>query len=129
MVATQLTDRLVEDGVALVLALDATVIKPRSAFWFLFSDVGSWKLVIADPKLGPDGPRGAYKQIQKVLKKLQKKSNSLVLEDVVLAKPDAPIVEVMRTALRTGPGISGIRFTGNMINGVLIDDAYIYRLS
>jgi len=129
MVATQLTDRLVEDGVALVLALDASAIKPRSAFWFLFSDVGSWKLVIADPKLGPDGPRGAYKQIQKVLKKLQKKSNSLVLEDVVLAKPDAPIVEVMRTALRTGPGISGIRFTGNMINGVLIDDAYIYRLS
>lgn len=129
MVATQLTDQLVEDGVALVLALDASAVKPKSAFWFFFSDIGSWKLVIADPKLGPDGPRGAYKQIQKVLKKLQKKSTTLALEDVVLAKPDAPIVNVMRTALRTGPGISGIRFTGNMINGVLIDDAYIYRLS
>ena len=129
MVTTQLTDRLVEDGVALVLALDAAAVNPKSAFWFFFSDVGLWKLVIADPKLGPDGPRGAYKQIQKSLKKLQKKSYSPALEDVVLAKPDAPIVGVMRTALRTGPGISGIRFTGNMINGVLIDDAYIYRLS
>lgn len=129
MVTTQLTDRLVEDGAELVLALDASAVNPKSAFWFFFSDAGSWKLVIADPKLGPDGPRGAYKKIQKALKKLQKKQNSLALEDVVLAKPDASIVGVMRTALRTGPGISRIRFTGNVINGVLIDDACIYRLS
>jgi hypothetical protein len=36
----------------------------------------------------------------------------------------------MRTAIQTGPGtgVSGIRFTQNMVNNVLIEDAYIYRL-
>ena len=128
MVTTRLTDRLIDDGESLVLALDAAGVKPTAAFWFYFSDIASWKLLIADPTLGPNGPRGAYKQIQKALNKMEKQANGLALEDVALAKPDAPMVEVMRSALRTGPGVSRIRFTGNVINGVLIDDTLIYRL-
>ena len=41
--------------------------------------------------------------------------------------PDAPVVALLRTAIRTGPGISGIRFKNNVIDGTLIEDAYIYR--
>ena len=70
-----------------------------------------------------------YKQIQKAISKLKNEVTELSLEDVALAKPQAPIVEVMKTAIKTGPGISGIRFSQNVINGVLIEDAYIYRLA
>jgi hypothetical protein len=38
------------------------------------------------------------------------------------------MLSLLRVAISTGPGISGIRFTHNTINNVLIEDAYIYRL-
>jgi hypothetical protein len=38
------------------------------------------------------------------------------------------MITLLRVALRTGPGIGGIRFSSNVINGTLIEDAYIYRL-
>jgi len=49
------------------------------------------------------------------------------LDDLVLEKPDARIVELIRKAVRTGPAVSGIRFKNNVVDGTLIDDVYIYR--
>jgi hypothetical protein len=80
-------------------------------------------------KLGPQGPREVYKQIQRTLGALSDKIKTLSLADVVVAKPDAPMVAVLKRAVRTGPGIGGIRFSQNVIDGVLIEDAYIYRLA
>ena len=37
-------------------------------------------------------------------------------------------VRLIRKAVGSGAKISGIPFTGNSINGVYIDDAYIYRM-
>jgi hypothetical protein len=44
-------------------------------------------------------------------------------------KDNDPLVLLLRKAIVTGPGISGIRFTSNSVNGTFIDDAYIYRLT
>jgi hypothetical protein len=38
------------------------------------------------------------------------------------------LVQLLRPVIGTGPGICGIRLTQNVIDGVLIEDAYIYRL-
>ena len=53
----------------------------------------------------------------------------LSLDDLALAKPDAPLVTLLRNAVRTGSGIHGIRFSNNVMNGTVIEDAYIYRLN
>ena len=66
--------------------------------------------------------------VQKTLKRLRNRISHLALEDIVMAKPDAPVIQLLRQVVATGPGISGIRFTSNVINGTLIEDAYIYRL-
>ena len=54
---------------------------------------------------------------------------SLSLDSVTLAKPDSLVVSLLRAAIRTEHDINGIRFTNNVINGTLVEDAYIYRLA
>ncbi len=42
---------------------------------------------------------------------------------------DADLVRLLRVALKTGGGLSRIRFSKNVINGHFIDDALIYRVA
>ena len=128
MVETQLTPELIQEGAALVEGLDKTGVSPDAALWFYFPDISAWRLVLAEVKVGPEGPRGVYRTVQKALHSLRNQITHLSLEDVVLAKPDAPIIKLLAQAIATGPGINSIRFTHNVINGTLIEDALIYRL-
>ena len=128
MVETRLTQRLITEGARLVEKLDQTGEPPDAAFWLYFPDVGAWKLLLADKKVGARGPREVYKRIQKTLHALRNEVVHLSLENVAVAKPDAPIVALLSSAISTMPGIGGVRFRRNAINGVPIDDAYVYRL-
>ena len=128
MVETNLTKEMMESGARLIDKLDERGIQPDAAFWFYFPDLQAWKIVIAEVKLGKQGPKEVYRQIQKVLSKFSQELHGLSLDDVALANPDSPVVALLRVAMRTGPGIGGIRFKHNVINGTLIEDAYIYRI-
>jgi hypothetical protein len=114
-------------GGALVRKLDERGLQPDDAFWLYSSDTQEWKLVIAEVKFGKQGPRETYRQIQNAIAALD--NEPISLDSVALARPDAPMVSLLRSAVRTGPGINGIRFTNNVINGTVIEDAYIYRLT
>ena len=128
MVEVTLKQERIDAGAALVRRLDAVGMQLDAAFWFYFPDIDAWKLVIAEVKVAKKGPKQVYREIQKLLRKYGSDFPELSLEDVTLAKPGAPIVSLLKVALKTGPGMSGIRFTDNVINGMHIDDAYIYRL-
>jgi hypothetical protein len=129
MVGAALTPQLIEEGAELLQALDASGLTPDAAFWFYFSDINAWKLVLAEMRVGPDGPREVYKQVQRTLDALSDTIKSFSLADVVVAKPDAPVVSVLKRALRVERNAGGVRFSQNVIDGVLIEDAYIYRLA
>ena len=129
MVIDALTQELIESGKSLVQKLDASGAKVDAAFWFFFPDVGTWKLMLSLPDLAREGPKRAYRRIQSSLGQLPESSRAFSLDDVAITKADAPILKLLKVALRTGPGISGIRFTNNVINGVVVNDAYIYRLT
>lgn len=128
MVETQLTPELMKEGATLLERLDKSGISPDAALWFYFPDIGAWKFLLAEVKLGPEGPREVYRGVQKALQALRNEVTHLSLEDVAVAKPDAPLIRLLSQAISTGPGINGIRFSRNVINGTLIEDAYIYRL-
>lgn len=127
MVANTLTDELIEGGKYLIEELDASGVKVDGALWFYFPEEGFWKLMLFFPDIEKVGPKLSYSKVQKALHKLKEKG-ALSLDDVALAKPNAPLFHLLKIAIRTGPGISGIRFSNNVINGQLISDAYIYRL-
>lgn len=129
MVATTLTDDMIKSGAELIRKLDERGLQPDAAFWLYFPEPEEWKLVIVEVKLDRHGPREIYSEIQNVISDSKEQIGALPLDWVTLAKPDSPVVSLLRTAIRTGPGLSGIRFTHNVINGTLIEDAYIYRLA
>lgn len=127
MVATTLTKEMIESGGTLIRKLDEQGLQPYAAFWMYYPEVQEWKLVISEVELGEKGPREIYKKIQDTISASKEDMPELSLDSVALTKPDAPIVALLGKAFRTGPGISGIRLTGSVINGTVIDDAYIYR--
>jgi hypothetical protein len=126
MVETNLTKELIDAGAKLVEKLDKKGLAPDAAFWLYSPDEQMWKLVLVEATLAKKGPKAAYSAIQKILAS-EKELGTLRLDDLVLEKPDARIVELIRKALRTGSKITGVRFKNNVIDGTLIDDAYIYR--
>jgi outer membrane PBP1 activator LpoA protein len=127
MVEANLTKELIDAGATLVQKLDESGLAPDAAFWLFSPEDQTWKLLLSEVKLAQKGPKAAYSEIQKLLKTYASEFANLRLDDLVLEKPDARIVELIRKAVRTGPGVSGIRFKNNVIDGTLIDDAYIYR--
>jgi len=127
MVETNLTKELIDAGATLVQKLDERGLAPDAAFWLFTPEDQRWKLLLADVKLAKKGPKAGYSIVQKVLEEYPKELADLTLNDLVLERPDAPIVELIRKAVHTGPRVTGIRFKNNVIDGTLIDDAYIYR--
>lgn len=122
-----LNEEYIADGKALIQKLDDQGLKIESAFWFFFPDISNWKLVFGTPEVVKNGPKSVYKEIQKALSKLDLKSK-ILLDDISILKPNAPLSNLLKFAVRTGPGISQIRFSNNIINGQKIEDALIYRL-
>lgn len=129
MVEPTLTKELIDAGETLVRRLDEGGFNLDVALWLYSSEADGWKLVLAEAKVATKGPRAIYQRIQRVLKKLPDDAKLIDLEDVALMRTDAPIVTLLRTAVKTGRGVSGMRFTNNVINGNLIEDAYIYRVA
>ena len=129
MVETPLRKELIDAGAALIRKLDESGLRPDAAFWFYFPETQVWKLVVAEVKVGKNGPKEIYRQIQRILGQMKNELAELSLDDLALSKPDAPLVTLMRNAIPTGSGIQGIRLSNNVVNGTVIDEAYIYRLN
>lgn len=124
---TVLVEKDIEDGKRLVIALDESLFEVRAAMWFYLTDSDEWQLLVASPYVDENGPKKAYNFIQKELAKLSPASE-ISLKDISVLSPKDDLISLLRIAIRTGPGISGIRFTRNVINNRLIEDAYIYRM-
>jgi len=115
------------EGRMLIEHLDRTDFKVNSALWFYISDSSKWKLVLATDYLKEHSLKEAYNFIQEELNKI--KSANISLDNISLAKADDDLIKLLKAAIGTGPGISEIRFTRNVINGIMIEDALIYRIT
>lgn len=124
---TVLVEKDIQEGKRLIEALDKADFQAEAAMWFYLTDSDEWRLLIASPFVEKNGPKKAYSFIQSVLAQLSP-SSEIPLKDISVLSPKDQLISLLRTAIRTGPGISGIRFTRNVINNRLIEDAYIYRI-
>ncbi|MDD5264615.1 MAG: hypothetical protein PHU43_07235, partial [Candidatus Bipolaricaulis sp.] len=129
MVAGMLTEDMVQRGAALIRRLDSQGYSPDAALWLYFSDLEEWKLVLAQAKLSRRGPRAGYEIVQRALSSETPDPGQLPLNLVAITKPDAPLITLLSSAIHTDRSIGGIRFTSSVINGTVIEDAYIYRLA
>ncbi len=127
MVKTALVEYDINEGKKLVEELDKTNFKVQAALWFYIADSDEWRLYIASPFVEKHGPKKSYDFIQTVLAKFSP-SAEISLKDISVLSPSHDLIKLIRSAIKTGHGISGIRFTKNVINNTLIEDAYIYRM-
>lgn len=127
LVTETFSDQMIKAGAKLIERLDAEKSEVKSAFWLFFAEEKTWKLIIASPLVGSEGPRNFYKRVISVNKKADVDEGVISLNDIGVANIDFQIVQLLKSAIGTGDSISGIRFSRNTINGVFIEDSYIYR--
>ena len=124
---TVLVERDIQEGKDLIEALDKTEFKVDASLWFYSSDSDEWRLLIASPFVEENGPRKSYGFIRSVLTQPSPPSG-ISLKNVSVLSPKHQLIKLLRMAITTGPGISNIRFTRNVVSNTLIEDAYIYRI-
>ncbi len=129
MVGGNLSDEMIKAGEELVKRLDKSEFRVKAAFWFFQTDNEVWRLIIASPKVKDKGPRQAYKSIQEIVKQIPSQKPRIELQNISVVDSSHHLVSLLKSAIKTGTGISGIRFSQNTINGEFIEDAYIYRLT
>lgn len=127
MVKQSLTPQMIEAGAELTRRLDKAY-KVVASLWLFLPDANSWRLVLAISEHDSLGPKKLYTKIHSILSAAMEPSIELELNDVSVVPPNHPLIGLLRVAIGTGPGISGIRFSGNTINGQYVEDAYIYRI-
>mgnify|MGYP006298722171 CR=1 FL=1 len=129
LVTESLSDSMIKAGAKLVERLDLEKSQVKSAFWLYISDEKIWKLIIASPLVDSEGPRKFYKRIVTANESAEKDEDIISLNDIGVTNTSDQIVQLLKIAIGTGDGMSGIRFSRNTINGVFIEDCYIYRSS
>ena len=125
---TALVDDDIRSGKRLIEELDkAANLNISAALWLFMPEAEEWRLVVASPLVEKDGPKKAYSLIQAVIKKMSPPVE-ISLKEISAVGPQYEIVKLLRRVIRTKNGISGIRFTHNSINNVIVNDAYIYLM-
>ena len=126
MAQTTVVDARFALGAEVLQRLDRRGFPIRDAFWLYYPEDSDWRLWLGTTIAAKDGPSRAYRRVRSALHGIP--SGDLDLAHIVVVGLDHPLLQALRTALKTGPGIHAIRFSNNTINGLYIDDAYIYRL-
>ncbi|TAI63001.1 hypothetical protein [Bradyrhizobium sp. Leo170] len=127
MAAAVLVDADVDMGGELVRILDEAKFPVTGAAWIFFPDVGEWRLVIRTPK-AEKNLQQALLEIAVALDNRGDLRKRLDLSRVKVVPPKDKMLAAMGSVVRVD-GISTVRFSRNVIDGVLIDDALIYRLA
>lgn len=127
LVTESLSGSMMNAGAKLIERLDAKQSEIKSAFWLYFSEDKIWKLIIASPLVDSLGPREFYKKVVDANSAASEEEEVISLNDIGVTNTTNQIVQLLKFAIGTGGGISGIRFSRNTINGHFIEDSYIYR--
>lgn len=117
-----------EEGKKVLEELDKAGLRIASAFWLYLTEVEEWRLMLAMPSIDTHGRKKTYAKIWEVLDRNRSTLN-IPLDAISLISPNDKLNQLLRSVAKTGKGLSGIRFSGNVINGTLIEDSYIYRVN
>jgi hypothetical protein len=91
---------------------------------------GNGKFIIIDsPSVREDVPKKVYQKIQSALHKKDKNELTISLKDISVIEDNNLLISLLQTFIKTGDGVSGIRFSKSTINGHFIEETYIYRMT
>lgn len=128
-VAQDLSPEMVKAGERLLAEFDRRQVPVSGMLWWYQAEPEIWRLIVVMPEVKSRGPILAYQKVQSILPDMPQDQPTLGLENISVWDAEDSIISLMRKAVRIGGrGAGGVRFSRNSIDGVYIDDAYIYRL-
>ncbi|QEP42035.1 hypothetical protein D5085_02095 [Ectothiorhodospiraceae bacterium BW-2] len=127
LVRDHLSNEMLQAGRHLVERLDSDGCEVTSAFWLYNDENREWRLIIASPLVGRDGPKKFYLRVLDANKSAA--SDEIVIHPHHIEARDSGnrLVQSLSRAIHTDASLSGIRFSRSVVPGQFIEDAYIYR--
>ncbi|MDQ3754075.1 MAG: hypothetical protein M3371_05015 [Acidobacteriota bacterium] len=127
VVKESLSNEMISAGEDLIRRLDQARLSIDVALWFYDVETNTWRFMLASPEVRVHGPKWVYKKVQLVVSRIQGEKSKIPLKDITVVDTQDSLISLFRSAIKTVDSISGIRFMRGVINGVFIEDAYIYR--
>ena len=129
LVKEALSTEMVSAGTKLANHLNRSHLVIDALLWLYVPELNLWRFVIASPEVRSKGPKKIYQQVRSIISKIPETQQSVPFSDIFVVDSKDPLIMLLRTIIETGQEISGLRFSKNVINGVLIEDSYIYKLT
>lgn len=128
LVKEALLSEMLVAGADLIERLEKAGFPLAAALWLYLPESGLWRFVIASPEVGTVGPKKTYKKIQSVAARIPLDVPRVALNDISVVDTNDALVATLQAALKPSNGVSGLRLTKTVLNGLFIEDAYIYRM-
>ncbi|HEX9990827.1 MAG TPA: hypothetical protein VGE45_20405 [Chloroflexia bacterium] len=128
LVKEPLTKEMIEAGEALERILVSARFDLAAIFWLYTSEANKWRLMIASPQVDNEGPKKTYATIREILSKAASMAPDLDLWSITVLGSGETLVRTLAGANRH-LGLSNKRLPGIYLNGVNIEDMYVYYIA
>lgn len=117
-------------GRRFVEILDSKGASPTVAFWYKPDDDSGWALVLSRPDFEQLGPRKSYEAIQGIYRDVAVDLEPLTFSSIRVLPEKHPLIELSSSMIGTdSDAIANIHSSGDVVNGVRLPDALIYRMA
>lgn len=104
---------------------DNKIFPVQGAFWLLESEKG-WRLLLATPRVDAVGPRKAYEELGTFTRGVIPGANQRSL--IELISPSLPLYQALRRIFGKTASVEGARLGNTQVDGMYIDEAYLYEV-
>ncbi len=129
LVKESITQDMISSGEALARHLNPSDLRINAMLWLYLAESNRWQFIVATPEVKEKGPRNVYQRIRKLVSEIPEGDPTIDFADIAVVDSSDPLILLLRGAINTGGDLSKIRFSRNVLDGVLIDDAFIYKLT
>jgi hypothetical protein len=128
LVKEPFTKEMIQAGEALKGILVNAGFNLAAIFWLYTSDTNKWRLMIASPQVDNEGPKRTYATIREILSEVSGEVPDLDLWSITVLGSGETLVRTLAGANRH-LGLSNKRLPGIYLNGVYIEDIYVYYIA
>lgn len=121
-----LVDIDITAGERVLQILDRASFKVRVALWLYSSEFEAWRLIIASPLVDAEGPQKAYIRLLSALRASDPDLTANLT--ITLVSPKDSLMRALRRRFGTASSVNGMRLGNNVIDGVFVEQAYVYRI-
>ncbi len=121
-----LVDVDIAGGERALQILDRAGFKVSLALWLYSSEFEAWRLYIASPVVDTEGPKKAYVRLLSAIRASDPDLTTAIT--ITLVSPKDPLMRALRRTFGTTASVHGMRLGGNVIDGMFVEQAYVYRV-